>query len=451
MSRKPTGRPFTTHGDWYARVRIEPIPAPQRNIKLTTCTTPLEAAERAALIADAAGRLVAAGEAAIAPALLLRIAESKGRALAVALAAVEAFASGGDQVGAPKRSAPAHRPTIGETGERWTSGELAGEYPDHVKAKSSAGKDLQRLTDYVYPIARDIPVADFSLDHAEAIMRGIPASHAAATRRHVAQVLHRLLGIAVFPLRLREANPLPKGFLPTIGPPKAKGYLYPDEDAQLLACPDIALCWRVFYGFLNREGCRSGEAMALDLADADLVRGGVKLDENKTNEPRAWAMLPGDVAALRAWVALRERGPRGRRRPLDPAAPLFVDEAGERIVEGTNLARQLRRHMLAAGIDRAELHEHSASRQQMRAHDLRATFVTLALANGRSETWVADRTGHRSSVMINTYRRAARSVAELGLGELRSLVDAIPELAQSATESATDTEMSTEEKTKKIR
>ena len=107
--------------------------------------------------------------------------------------------------------------------------------------------------------------------------------------------------------------------------------------------------------------------------------------------------------------------------------------------------------MLAAGIDRAELHEHSASRQQMRAHDLRATFVTLALANGRSETWVADRTGHRSSVMINTYRRAARSVAELGLGELRSLVDAIPELAQSATESATDTEMSTEEKTKKIR
>jgi hypothetical protein len=66
-------------------------------------------------------------------------------------------------------------------------------------------------------------------------------------------------------------------------------------------------------------------------------------------------------------------------------------------------------------------------KQQIRAHDLRATFIMIALANGRSESWVADRTGHRSSLMINRYRRAARSVAELGLGELTSLDDAIPE------------------------
>ncbi len=178
--------------------------------------------------------------------------------------------------------------------------------------------------------------------------------------------------------------------------------------------------------------------MALDLLDVDLVRGAVKLDKNKTNDPRAWAFSPGVAGALRAWVAFRERGPNGKRRPLPPNAPLFVDEHGERLVEGTNLARQLRRHLLAAGVDRAELHEHSATRQQMRAHDLRATFVTLSLANGRSETWVADRTGHRSSIMINTYRRAARSVAELGLGGLASLDVAIPELVQSATESATE-------------
>jgi integrase len=36
----------------------------------------------------------------------------------------------------------------------------------------------------------------------------------------------------------------------------------------------------------------------------------------------------------------------------------------------------------------------TANRAQFRAHDLRGTFVTLALANGKSETWVADRTGH---------------------------------------------------------
>jgi hypothetical protein len=29
----------------------------------------------------------------------------------------------------------------------------------------------------------------------------------------------------------------------------------------------------------------------------------------------------------------------------------------------------------------------------MRVHDLRGTFVTLALADGKSESWVADRAG----------------------------------------------------------
>jgi hypothetical protein len=58
-------------------------------------------------------------------------------------------------------------------------------------------------------------------------------------------------------------------------------------------------------------------------------------------------------------------------------------------------------------------------------HDLRGTLVTLSLANGKSETWVADRTGHTSSQMINRYRRAARSAQELELGELHPLDVAI--------------------------
>ena len=39
-----------------------------------------------------------------------------------------------------------------------------------------------------------------------------------------------------------------------------------------------------------------------------------------------------------------------------------------------------------------------------------------------------DRTGHTSSNMINLYRRTARTAAELGLGELLPLDEAIPEL-----------------------
>ena len=60
---------------------------------------------------------------------------------------------------------------------------------------------------------------------------------------------------------------------------------------------------------------------------------------------------------------------------------------------------------------------------------MRATFVAVSLANGKTETWVADRTGHRSSAMLKRYRRQARTWAELGLGNLTSLGLALPELA----------------------
>ena len=74
-----------------------------------------------------------------------------------------------------------------------------------------------------------------------------------------------------------------------------------------------------------------------------------------------------------------------------------------------------RQHLETIGLkaERPELFVTTNERHQMRVHDLRGTFVTLSLAAGRSEPWIADRTGHRSSPMINRYKRTARSFAEL--------------------------------------
>src|SRR6185503_11180018 len=158
-------------------------------------------------------------------------------------------------------------------------------------------------------------------------------------------------------------------------------------------------------GFLHREGPRSAEAARLTWGDIDLGRGILTLDENKTDDPRAWALSPGVVRALGAW---REhlRGTVG----VEDGDAVFVDELG-RPIGGDHLADQFREHLRAAGVSRAVLFENSAARMRIRLHDTRATFVTLALANGRTETWVADRTGHKSSLMINRYRRAARTAA----------------------------------------
>ncbi len=106
--------------------------------------------------------------------------------------------------------------------------------------------------------------------------------------------------------------------------------------------------------------------------------------------------------------------------------PIFAERAMPLNVE--HIADQFRRDLRRAGVARPGLFERSASRQPIRAHDLRATFVTVALANGWTETDVADRTGHKSSSMINRYRRKARTWSGMSLGQLAPLDDAIPEL-----------------------
>jgi integrase len=128
-----------------------------------------------------------------------------------------------------------------------------------------------------------------------------------------------------------------------------------------------------------------------------------------------WALDPGVVAALEWW---KDKHPKAKG-----TGPVF-----EGVESPGHLADALRGHLALADIDRPELFEVNTKRKPMNVHGLRATFVTLSLANGRSEAWVQDRTGHRSSAMVNRYKRTAPTVAELGLGPLAQLDEAIPEV-----------------------
>lgn len=54
-------------------------------------------------------------------------------------------------------------------------------------------------------------------------------------------------------------------------------------------------------GLLAREGMRLGEALGLRWSDIDLQQGVITLDVNKTDDPGAWAMVPGTAEALGAF------------------------------------------------------------------------------------------------------------------------------------------------------
>ena len=203
-------------------------------------------------------------------------------------------------------------------------------------------------------------------------------------------------------------------------------YLYPSEVRRLLGHMAIAFEWRLLWGFLVHEGARESEAIELTWSDLNLERGAVKLDRNTTDDPRVWPLNPSVTAALRAF--------RDTYRPdWKPADRVFIGAEGGRIA-GPGLADLLRSHLKMIGLDkeRPELFETTDVRLRIRVHDLRATFVTVSLANGRGDREVTKRTGHKSHQMVSAYTRNAETFAELNLGELPPLDQALPEIAQLA-------------------
>jgi integrase len=276
-------------------------------------------------------------------------------------------------------------------------------------------------------------------------MQSLPSRLGPRSRRHIAQCMRKVLSLAVYPGRHIAVNPIPREWMPKIpkSANKAKSCLFPDEDAKLLSCAAVPLERRVAYGILSREGMRASELSDLRWSDVDLERGRVRLDENKTDDPRAWALSPDVVRVLTWW----------KKRTGDEADGRILGgldlTQGPRWLRGKTWAAKTRHKnepgdLRTAGVDRAELFERSKSRMPIRLHDLRATFVTVSLANGKAEQWVSDRTGHRSSQMLALYTRQARQWSELELGALRPMDALLPEMCQRADVASSPTDVDVE-------
>jgi hypothetical protein len=316
-------------------------------------------------------------------------------------------------------------PAFKDFADEWTSGKLHKKHPDHVRLKDSEN-DVSRFKLYINEYLGGRRLDQITLSECDRVMANLPDGLSASSRRQVAQTIGRLMKLAVYPGRHIAASPIPRGWLPRPGKTKARGAVFPDEDKRMLGmgvpfASPIPLWRRFLWGFQHREGTRGpSEALSFRWRHLDLERGAVRLDKNKTDDPRVWALRPDVVRALLAWKKLTRGG-------TEPGDLVFVDENGYQPHE-TQLAAMYRDDMKAAGA-RAELFESNAHRLQLRAHDARAAFITVALANGKTETWVTDRTGHTTSGQLRNYRRAARTVEELGLGDWAPLDEAVPEFA----------------------
>jgi integrase len=435
--RSSTGGAYTVRGAFYMRATVAPQ---KRHAELLPwCTSMPDALARANLVQGWVNRLRAADRSDyIQKVVELGAAAATARALAYVADDVDHLCTGNfEPIDLPKQvGGPV---TFRTFAERWTSGELHRLYPDHVGAKDSSD-DEYRLA-VVNEVIGDVPLASFTIDDADRAMSSIEATRRKqalaagrkepkllepAARRQYAQFIHRVLKLAAYPARILKASPLPPGWLPRTASNKAKGLLYPEEEAATLGCTKYELHWRIFFGFLARSGFRVDEAAGLTMSDVDLDHGVITLDVNKTDDPRAPTYGPELTTALKMW---RDK----YRADAKPDDLFFTRPDGSRIPVD-RLADFYREHFVRdAGVTRPELFVRSKNRIPLRVHDLRGFFVTYALAGGATETWVMDRTGHKSSTMVNRYRRVARTVAEAGLGSPTPLHLAIPELAAAFT------------------
>ena len=325
---------------------------------------------------------------------------------------------GGNWPASSKAARPASGTTFAEVAEMLTSGDLEKKYPDAVEAVTAdyARDRATKLRKYILPVIGPLPVASLTIEHGHDVMGRCPVTLSKSTRKQVLQQMKFVAGLAVSPLRLIKANPFPSEFKVKAGKdPRKRGFLYPDEDAAMLAERENPIAYRMAFGFQTREGMRREEMAALEWSALDLKHGVVRLDVNKTDDPRDWPLDPGVVEALKRWKRMAPAGP----FVFGGAAPLPLDP----------LADELRACLLRAGVDRPELHEGTEQRMRAGTHDLRATFVTIASAQGRNERYITKRTGHRSHSMVATYQRAAEGLGEGDAVRLVPLCDAIPELA----------------------
>jgi integrase len=414
MPNPGLGELYETDEGFVARITID---GKRRcSFLLSTCKTREQAEERRKLLADIAAQFRKAKI--IETPDARRLLETVASCSPTLLPGVRQVA--GELVGGlvVSKSVPA-APTFGELADEWTSGRLAKRFPDQLRDMDHELNKM-RLKRTILPILGPKPLNQVTRADCDAVMASLPTTQgrelSRTTRRAYASLVHRILNLAELAGYV-ERNPLPKGWVPKAAPRPRYPILYPSEDAQLLAAKKVPIGFRLLFGFLHREGMRRGEAVALQFKEIDFEHETIALDENKTDHPRWWKLSPGTARVLKRWQELRGAGANDL---------VFADESGAGF-DIDHMAGRLRGYLKRAELTRADLYSTSPLKRAFGVHCFRRSFVTRSLALGRNEDWVRQRTGHTSDELLG-YRQAAKSLAELELGDLAPLDKSLPDL-----------------------
>lgn len=327
---------------------------------------------------------------------------------------------------APETPRSSEWETVRELGEAYTGGDLFRRYRHSDLNKKTLGDDESKL-EYlytvpvpIYGVLGDVPLAAFTVEHANIAYANLPATvKRDATRNSYWQAMHRLLEIAVYPCQVIREQPLKREHRPPVNDaPKRYPFMHPHDDFLMCRYTGLAECEgvqlgsllvRALFGTANREGCRISELLDLLLWDRILPETGeIIVGPRKNKRTDRWHAQPGTIETL---LAVRDAVP-ATRGWAGPFSGLPNDD---------KWAARLVALLRACGARRELWERLTAGDQKMRAHDTRATFITLAKYYEMSEAYIMKRTGHETSTMLATYDHTDWQGRHGGLGKLLRL------------------------------
>jgi integrase len=299
--------------------------------------------------------------------------------------------------------------TVAEYAARWLD--------DRECRVNSVRDDRGRLRMHVLPTLGPLDAAQFTRDDVERlrdeldkkIVKGELAwKTVASVWTLVTSMCADMVNAKKREFRTRADNPC-RDVKPTDrGARKAKQYLYPSEFLQFVACERVPLRWRRAVALAIYTYTRDAELRVLRWPDidhgiVDITRafnrrkpGEVK--GTKSDAPRRFAVEANLLPLLEAM------------RPTDGQG-LVANLPSERA-----MARNLRRWLVKAGVNRPALHERTPTSQHLTWHDLRATGATWMAVRGDDAHKIMQRCGHKSFSTTMLYVREGEAIRE-GFGD----------------------------------
>ena len=275
-----------------------------------------------------------------------------------------------------------------------------------LKPTTYRGKEYL-FKDKVIPFFKDTPITDITPAMIRSWQNKLLSHDPAYTQTYIKTCNNQMSALFNYAVRYYGLNTNPVHIAGTIGK-KHSGRLdfwtVTDFKKFMLSLPDTAATFRIAFELLFYTGCRSGEMLALTVADFDAAASTIDINKNFAHLDGKDYIMPPKTPKAKRIITLP---PIVAQHLQNYINSMYEPQPGERLFPTLNkysLAKMLKRTAAAAGI------------KAIRVHDLRHSHASLLIELGFPPLLISERLGHENiettlQIYSHLYPNKAEEVA----------------------------------------